>query len=135
VVAAWDAQVGRLVLVLFLPIFFTYTGLHTNLLGLAGSDWGWLALVIAAAVLGKIVPVFFVGRALGEPPRSAMTLASLMNTRALMELIVLDAGRSLGVIPPAMFTMLVVMAVVTTLMTGPLLTWLLPRSTRVMVAA
>jgi Kef-type K+ transport system membrane component KefB len=134
-VAAWDAQVGRLVLVLFLPIFFAYTGLHTNLLGLTGSDWGWLALVIAAAVLGKIVPVFFVGRALGEPPRSAMTLASLMNTRALMELIVLDAGRSLGVIPPAMFTMLVVMAVVTTLMTGPLLTLLLPRSTRVMVAA
>ncbi len=135
VVAAWDAQVGRLVLVLFLPIFFTYTGLHTNLLGMTGSDWGWMLLVLAAAVLGKIVPVFLAARALGEPPRPAMTLAALMNTRALMELIVLDAGRSLGVIPPAMFTMLVVMAVATTLMTGPLLTWLLPRTHRVMVAA
>ena len=135
VVAAWDAQVGRLVLVLFLPIFFTYTGLHTNLLSLAGSNWGWLTLVCAAAVLGKMLPVFLAARALGEPPRPAMTLAALMNTRALMELIVLDAGRSLGVIPPSMFTMLVVMAVMTTLMTGPLLTVLLPGSVKRMVVA
>lgn len=124
VVDAWERQVGRLVLVLFLPVFFTYTGLHTNLLGLHGSDWLWLAGVLAAAVLGKIVPVFLGARLAGEATRPAATLAVLMNTRALMELIVLDAGRSLGVIPPTMFTMLVVMAVVTTLITGPLLTLL-----------
>ena len=127
VVAAWEREAGRLVLVLFLPIFFTYTGLHTDLLGLGEAAWGWLALVCAVAIGGKIVPVYLAARLLGEPARPAATLAALMNTRALMELIVLDAGRSLGVIPPPMFTMLVVMAVATTLMTGPLLTLLLPR--------
>jgi Kef-type K+ transport system membrane component KefB len=133
-VAAWDRQVGRLVLVLFLPVFFTFTGLHTDLLGLSARDLAWLLVVLCAAIFGKIVPVALTARAMGESPRAALTIGTLMNTRALMELIVLDAGRSLGVIPPTMFTMLVLMAVATTMMTGPLLSLLLPRA-RVLVAA
>ncbi len=126
-VAAWQRQVGRFVLVFFLPVFFTYTGLHTNLLGLGRADLGWLALVLATAVGGKLCAGYLAGRLAGfDAPRAAI-LGTLMNTRGLMELIVLDVGRDLGVLPPKMFTMLVMMAVVTTMMTGPLLRLLLPR--------
>lgn len=125
-VAAWRRQVGGFVLVFFLPIFFTFTGLRTNLLGLTG-DIDWLAIVLAAAILGKIVPVFIAARASGFTTDESMTLGALMNTRALMELIVLNVGYDLGFLPPSIFAMLVLMAVVTTLMTGPLLQWLLPR--------
>ena len=128
-VEAWRTQVGQFVLVYFLPIFFTATGLRTNVLGLtSASDWSWLALVLAAAILGKIIPVYLAGRAAGFKPQEAAVLGSLMNTRALMELIVLNIGFDLGFIPQNVFTMLVIMAVVTTIMTGPLLRVLLPRA-------
>jgi len=125
-VAAWRRQVGGFVLVFFLPIFFTFTGLRTNLLGLSG-DLDWLGIVLAAAILGKIVPVYFAARASGFSSDESWTLGSLMNTRALMELIVLNVGYELGFLPPSIFAMLVLMAVLTTLMTGPLLQLLLPR--------
>ncbi len=128
-VEAWRAQVGRFVLVFFLPVFFTYTGLRTNVLGLStASDWAWLSLVISAAILGKFVPVYLAGRPFGFDHRESAILGSLMNTRALMELIVLNIGYDLGFIPQKVFTMLVIMAVVTTVMTGPLLRVLLPRA-------
>jgi Kef-type K+ transport system membrane component KefB len=124
-VAAWHAQVGRFVLVFFLPIFFTFTGLRTNLLGLGAADLPWLLAILAVAILGKIVPVAIAARSAGLETRPAFTLGVLMNTRALMELIVLNVGYELGFLPRSMFTMLVVMAVTTTLMTGPLLRLLL----------
>jgi Kef-type K+ transport system membrane component KefB len=128
-VEAWREQVGRFVMIFFLPVFFTYTGLRTNVLGLASAtDWEWLAVVLVAAILGKMVPVYFAGRLFGFQPREAFILGSLMNTRALMELIVLNIGFDLGFIPQNMFTMLVIMAVVTTMMTGPLLRVLLPKA-------
>jgi Kef-type K+ transport system membrane component KefB len=127
-VTAWNAQVGHFVLVFFLPVFFTFTGLRTNLLGLSVADLPWLALVLVFAVLGKIVPVFFAGRAAGLGTNDSSILAALMNTRALMELIVLNIGYDLGFLPQSMFTMLVVTAVATTVMTGPLLRRLLPRA-------
>jgi Kef-type K+ transport system membrane component KefB len=128
-VDAWRAQVGRFVLVFFLPVFFTYTGLRTNVLGItSASDWEWLSVVLVAAILGKIVPVYIASRASGFPHREAVILGTLMNTRALMELIVLNIGYDLGFIPQKVFTMLVIMAVVTTVMTGPLLRVLLPRA-------
>jgi Kef-type K+ transport system membrane component KefB len=127
-VAAWRVTVGQFVLVFFLPIFFTFTGLRTNLLGLeSASDWLWCALMISAAVLAKIVPVTIAARASGMDLNSSMTLGALMNTRALMELIVLNIGLQMGVLPPDVFTMLVLMAVVSTVMTAPLLRILLPR--------
>jgi Kef-type K+ transport system membrane component KefB len=128
-VEAWRSQIGKFVLVFFLPVFFTYTGLRTNVLGLtSASDWGWLLVVLAAAVLGKIVPVYIASRASGFTHRESTVLGTLMNTRALMELIVLNIGFDLGFIPQNVFTMLVIMAVVTTVMTGPLLRVLLPRA-------
>ncbi len=127
-VSAWKGQVGGFVLVFFLPVFFTYTGLRTNLLGLGLADLGWLAAILAVAILAKVIPVYGAARLSGYTPAESAVLGSLMNTRALMELIVLNIGRDLGVIPSNVFTMLVVMAVVTTIMTGPLLKCLLPRT-------
>jgi Kef-type K+ transport system membrane component KefB len=128
-VEAWRVQVGRFVLVFFLPVFFTYTGLRTNVLGLSSvSDWQWLIIILSASILSKIIPVYFVGRLCGFDRNQSAVLGTLMNTRALMELIVLNIGFDLGLIPQKVFTMLVIMAVVTTLMAGPLLKRLLARS-------
>jgi Kef-type K+ transport system membrane component KefB len=128
-VEAWRRQVGRFVLVFFLPVFFTFTGLRTNVLGLSSaSDWMWFAVVLAASIGGKIIPVYIAGRITGFDHRESTILGSLMNTRALMELIVLNIGYDMGFIPQKVFTMLVIMAVTTTVMTGPLLRVLLPRA-------
>jgi Kef-type K+ transport system membrane component KefB len=134
-VDAWRSQVGGFVLVFFLPVFFTYTGLRTNVLGLSsGADWQWLAVILAASVLTKMVPVYCVGRACGFNRNESSLLATLMNTRALMELIVLNIGFDLGLIPQNVFTMLVIMAVVTTLMAGPILKRLLAHTGHVIPA-
>jgi len=134
-VEAWRGQVGNFVLVFFLPVFFTYTGLRTNVLGLSSAlDWQWLAILLTASIVTKIVPVYFVGRACGFNRNESSILGTLMNTRALMELIVLNIGFDLGLIPQNVFTMLVIMAVVTTLMAGPLLKRLLLSTGHVMPA-
>jgi Kef-type K+ transport system membrane component KefB len=128
-VNAWRRQVGRFVMVFFLPVFFTFTGLRTNVLGLSSfTDLQWLTVVLAASILGKIIPVCLAGRLTGFSSHQSWVLGTLMNTRALMELIVLNIGFDLGFIPQKVFTMLVIMAVVTTVMTGPLLKVLLPRT-------
>lgn len=126
-VEAWDNQVGRFVLVFFLPIFFTFTGLRTDFLGLTdGTDFLWLLAVLVVSVLAKVFPVYLAARATGFNRPEAATMGSLLNTRALMELIVLNVGYELGILPENMFAILVAMAVVTTIMTGPLLRLLLP---------
>jgi Kef-type K+ transport system membrane component KefB len=128
-VEAWRRQVGQFVLVFFLPIFFTYTGLRTNVLGLVtAQDWMWCAAIFAGAVLSKIIPVYFAARASGFDGAQARIMGVLMNTRALMELIVLNVGYSLGFLPQNVFTMLVLMAIGTTVMTGPLLRMLMPKA-------
>jgi Kef-type K+ transport system membrane component KefB len=121
-VETWRRTIGQFVLVFFLPIFFTLTGLRTNMLGLdTPSEWMWCAVLFAASVASKIIPVYFAARFAGMPRDEATALGVLMNTRALMELIVLNIGLSMGVLPQDVFTMLVIMAVGTTVMTGPLL--------------
>jgi Kef-type K+ transport system membrane component KefB len=128
-VEAWRRQIGQFVLVFFLPIFFTYTGLRTNVLGLdTVSDWAWCGAILFAAVAVKVVPVYIAARLAGLGSQQSSILGVLMNTRALMELIVLNIGLSLGFIPQDVFTMLVIMAVATTVMTGPLLQVMLPRA-------
>ncbi len=128
-VDAWRRQVGAFVLVFFLPVFFCFTGLRTNILGLStGTDAYWLAIILTAAILGKIIPVYIAARASGFDHPQSSILGTLMNTRALMELIVLNIGLDLGFLPQNVFTMMVIMAVVTTIMTGPLLKVLLPRT-------
>jgi Kef-type K+ transport system membrane component KefB len=125
---AWRRQIGGFVLVFFLPIFFTFTGLRTNVLGLTtGTDWLWLLVFLAAGTFGKIIPVFIAGRLAGYGGAAALLVGVLMNTRALMELIVLNIGLETGFLPEKIFTMLVIMAVVTTLTAGPCLKILMPR--------
>jgi Kef-type K+ transport system membrane component KefB len=111
-----------IVVVLFLPAFFAYTGMRTQI-GLLGSVNEWLTcgLIVAVACLGKFGGSTVAGRFAGMSWRGAGALGVLMNTRGLMELIVLNIGLDLGVLSPKLFAMLVIMAVVTTLLTSPVL--------------
>jgi Kef-type K+ transport system membrane component KefB len=120
-----EALIVRLrdfVTVFFLPIFFTYTGLRTDIGTMQGGAlWAMCLLVLAVAITGKLVGCGLAARFSGFPPREAWAAGIMMNTRALMELIVINIGYDLGVIPKSVFFMLVLMAVVTTYMTTPLL--------------
>ena len=108
--------------ILFLPVFFALTGLRTEIgLVSSASQWGVCLAIIVLAIVGKFGGTFVAGRAVGMPWRFAAQLGILMNTRGLMELVVLNVGMDIGVISPVLFTMMVVMAIVTTAMTGPLL--------------
>lgn len=111
--------------VMFLPAFFAFTGLRTQV-GLlqTADDWLLCALIVAVAVAGKFGGVTVAARLTGLPWRDSAALGALMNTRGLVELIVLNIGLDLGVITPRLFTMLVIMALVTTMMTSPVLEWL-----------
>jgi Kef-type K+ transport system membrane component KefB len=111
-----------LVLVLLLPVFFAFTGLRTQI-GLMTETHDWLvcAVIVAVASLGKFGGSFLAARLTGSDWLEAASLGALMNTRGLMELIVLNVGLDLGVLSPTLFTMFVVMAIVTTLATTPVL--------------
>lgn len=111
-----------LVLVLFLPTFFAFTGLRTQIGLLHGlRDWLICVLIIAVASLGKFGGGTIAARLTGLDWREAASLGILMNTRGLMELIVLNVGMDLGVLSPRLFAMLVIMAIVTTMGTTPVL--------------
>jgi Kef-type K+ transport system membrane component KefB len=111
-----------IVTVLLLPAFFALTGLRTQI-ALVSTAHEWLAclLIILVATAGKFGGAAFAGRLMGMPWRLAAKLGALMNTRGLMELVVLNVGLDAGLISPTLFTMMVVMALVTTAMTTPLL--------------
>ena len=129
-------QLEDVIAVLFLPIFFAFTGLRTELsLVSGGSAWALCALVIAIAFVGKFGGVSIASRLCGVPWRTAFGLGALMNTRGLMELIVLNVGLDLGIISPALFAMMVVMALVTTCSAGPILFILESRRTAAVPAA
>jgi Kef-type K+ transport system membrane component KefB len=116
-------RIADIVRVMFLPAFFAFTGLRTQI-GLIESAQDWLlcALIVAVATAGKFGGTAVAARLTGVPWRDSAALGILMNTRGLVELIVLNIGLDLGVITPRLFTMLVVMALVTTMMTSPILT-------------
>ncbi len=127
-VAAWKERIGHFVTVFFLPIFFTYTGLRTNIGGLdSAALWGWCVLTTLLATAGKFGGSYLAARACGLGHVEANVLGIMMNTRALMELIVINVGYDLGVISQDMFTMLVLMAIVSTVVTTPGLRRWLPR--------
>jgi Kef-type K+ transport system membrane component KefB len=116
------AKIGDFVTVFFLPIFFTYTGLRTDIGSMSGAlTWALCALVIAAAITGKLGACTLAARATGMPWRDAYMVGVLMNARALMALIVVNVGLQAGILNETSFFMLVAMAVVTTFMTVPLL--------------
>jgi Kef-type K+ transport system membrane component KefB len=128
-VRAWRERIGDFVYVFFLPIFFTYTGLRTSIGALDTlSAWGWCALTVALATLGKLGAAYVAARLQGRAHAEAAALGFMMNTRALMELVVLNIGLDLGVISQQMFTMLVIMAIISTLVTTPALRHYLPRA-------
>lgn len=130
-VAEWKARIAPLVNTFFLPIFFTFTGLRTDVTALGNPrDLLLCAAILAIAVIGKLGGCYVAARAAGETHRGALTLGVCMNTRGLVELVVLNVGYELGLIPQSIFTMLVIMAVVTTMMATPLIKLLL-RSERV----
>ena len=116
--------------VLLLPLFFVFTGLRTKI-GLLDDWhlWGIALLIIAVAVVGKFLGSALAAKFVGQPWRDSLIIGALMNTRGLMELIVLNIGKDLGVLSDEIFTMLVLMALITTFMTGPMLdliNWLMP---------
>lgn len=127
-VSQWKKSVGDFVIVFFLPVFFTYTGLRTDITGLDTIPlWGWCLGFLGTAIFGKFGGAFSASRVAGLDALQASAIGIMMNTRGLMELIVLNVGFDLGFIPKHVFTMLVIMAVVTTVTTAPLLRRILPR--------
>ena len=114
-------QMENLTTTLLLPLFFVYSGLNTSIL-LVNTPWLWMvtALIVGCAVAGKAGACSLAARAAGEAWREALAIGSLMNARGLMELIILNIGLQAGVIKPTLFTIMVLMAVLTTLMASPL---------------
>jgi Kef-type K+ transport system membrane component KefB len=122
-------QLDHLVTILLLPAFFAFTGMRTRIDLVSGLDqWLICALIILIATLGKFGGTLMAARLTGLGWRAAAALGTLMNTRGLMELIVLNIGLDLRVISPPLFAMMVVMALVTTMATAPVLQWLLPHT-------
>jgi Kef-type K+ transport system membrane component KefB len=106
--------------VLLLPLFFVFTGLRTQI-GLLNDPYLWAicALIIAVAVFGKFFGSAVAAKLMGQNLRTSLMIGALMNTRGLMELVVLNIGYDLGVLTPQVFAMMVIMALITTFMTGP----------------
>jgi Kef-type K+ transport system membrane component KefB len=119
---AWHKGISGFVMIALVPIFFTNSGLRTEI-GSLSSPLAWLAcgLVVFLACFGKLGGCYVAARTAGEPSRRSACIAVLMNTRGLMELVAINIGLELGLLSPQVFTMLVLMALSTTLMTAPLL--------------
>lgn len=115
-------KVEDVAVILLLPLFFVFTGLRTEI-GLINDAYLWkvTAGIILVAVVGKFIGSALAARFIGQNWRDSLTIGALMNTRGLMELVVLNIGYELGVLSPQIFTMMVIMALVTTFMTGPAL--------------
>lgn len=115
-------KVEDVAVILLLPLFFVFTGLRTEI-GLINDAYLWkvTAGIILVAVVGKFLGSALAARFIGQNWRDSLTIGALMNTRGLMELVVLNIGYELGVLSPQIFTMMVIMALVTTFMTGPAL--------------
>ncbi len=118
-------KVEDVALVLLLPLFFVFTGLRTEI-GLLNDPYLWriTGLIILVAVAGKFVGGALAAKFVGQSWKDSLTIGALMNTRGLMELIVLNIGYDLGVLTPEIFAMAVIMALVTTFMTGPALNFI-----------
>ena len=122
-------QLESVVTVLLLPAFFAFTGMRTRIDLLSSLDqWLICGLIILVATVGKFGGTVVAARLAGLDWRSTTALGTLMNTRGLMELIVLNIGLDLQVISPVLFSMMVSMALTTTMITAPVLRWLIPES-------
>jgi Kef-type K+ transport system membrane component KefB len=126
--AEFRGHLESVTLVLLLPLFFAYTGLRTSI-GLLNTADAWLlcGLIVLVAVASKFVVSAACVRASGMPWRESMAIGILVNTRGLVELVILNVGLDLHILSPTLFSMMVIMALATTVMTGPLLDWIYPR--------
>jgi len=115
-------KVEDVALVLLLPLFFVFTGLRTEI-GLLNEVYLWkiTGIIVIVAVVGKFIGSALAAKFVGQNWKDSLTIGALMNTRGLMELVVLNIGYDLGVLTPEVFAMMVIMALVTTFMTGPAL--------------
>jgi len=114
-------KVEPLAVVILLPMFFTYSGLNTRLDMVNSLSFLLIALgILVASILAKFGACYAAARLSGEDNRTALGIGALMNSRGLMELIIINIGIQKGIIQPALFSMLVLMAIVTTMMAGPL---------------
>lgn len=113
-------KIEDVALVLLLPLFFVYTGLRTQI-GLINDLYLWktTGLIVLVAITGKFAGSAIASRVMGQNWRDSLTIGALMNTRGLMELVVLNIGYDLGILSPEVFSMMVIMALATTFMTGP----------------
>jgi Kef-type K+ transport system membrane component KefB len=121
---------GRLepvTMLVLLPIFFVVAGFKVDLSGLGAAAWGELGLILIVAMFGKMAGAYLGARLQSLPKREAGVLATLMNTRGLTELVILSVGLQLGFLDDRLYSLMVAMAVLTTMMTGPLLALLYPR--------
>jgi Kef-type K+ transport system membrane component KefB len=123
------ARIEPLATTMLIPLFFSYTGLRTNIDAL-GVNLGLTALVIAVAIAGKVGGAFMGAKITGFDVRNSLALGFLLNARGLVELIVLNVGLDLGILSPALFSMMVIMALVTTVITTPVLKVVLPEEYR-----
>ena len=122
-------KLEALIVVLLLPIYFALTGLRSSIFLITGPRmWFYCAVIIVLAVAGKLGGSMFSARLNGMSWRESAAVGILMNTRGLVELVILNIGLDLGILSPALFSIMVLMALVTTLMTTPLLRWIYPES-------
>ena len=118
-------RIQPLTVALLLPLFFTYSGLNTRIDLIDSSYlWAMTGLVMVAAVGGKGAACWLAARATGVSHREALGIGTLMNARGLMELIIINIGLQRGLISAELFSILVIMAVITTLMASPIFEWL-----------
>jgi Kef-type K+ transport system membrane component KefB len=119
-------RIEHVAILVLMPIFFALAGLSTTADAFVGAGLGALLLILGVAIAGKVIGSAAAARFGGQSWRTSLAVGSLMNARGMMELIAIKVGLDIGVIGPDLFTMLMVMAIVTTVMTGPLLTLFAP---------
>ena len=116
-----------LVVTLLLPLFFAFTGLRSSFFLISGARmWLYCAVIIALAIIGKLCGSLVAARINGMSWREASAVGIMMNTRGLVELVILNIGLDLGILSQTLFSIMVLMALVTTFMTSPLLSWIYP---------
>jgi len=120
-------RLEALIVVFLLPLYFAFTGLRSSFFLISGARmWFYCAVIIALAIIGKLGGSLVAARINGMSWRESAAVGVLMNTRGLVELVILNIGLDLGILSPALFSIMVLMALVTTFMTSPLLSWIYP---------
>ncbi len=122
------ARIEPISIVILMPLFFALAGLGTSASAFSGGSLGAMAVILLVAIVGKLAGGAIGARLAGYGWRESLATGSLMNARGLMELIVMKVGLDAGLIGEDLFTMLLIMALVTTAMTGPMMTLFAPRA-------